>query len=129
VDPRDRDLKIDKIRRNFISPEETKFRISQVVKTILENSSPVSIILFGSAARNELTAGSDVDVVVVVETPEQIKPTLKILASKSGQLPFPVDFVVVDEVNYEKKSEVGGVFFDARHEGIMLFPFASDKGN
>ncbi len=117
-------LKIDKIRKNFISIEETKLRVRQVFETILENCNPVSIVLFGSAARNELTPSSDIDVVVVVETSTQIKPTLKVLASKSGELGFPVDFLVIDKKNYDKKSEIGGVFFDARHEGIILFPYS-----
>jgi predicted nucleotidyltransferase len=119
-------MKVDKIRKNFLSAEETGLRVGQVLKLILENSSPVSIILFGSAARNELTSSSDIDVVVIVGTVGQIKPTLKILTSKSGQLGFPVDFLVTNQSDYDKKSEIGGVFFDAKREGVILFPVSSD---
>ncbi|NBX16368.1 MAG: nucleotidyltransferase domain-containing protein [Proteobacteria bacterium] len=115
-------MKIDKIRKNFLSVEETGLRVGQVLKLILENSSPVSIVLFGSAARNELTSSSDIDVVVIVGTVGQIKPTLKILTSKSGHLGFPVDFLVTSQSDYDKKSEIGGVFFDAKREGVILFP-------
>ncbi len=119
-------MKIDKIRKNYLSAEETGLRVGQVLKLILENSNPVSIVLFGSAARNELTSSSDIDVVVIVGTVGQIKPTLKILTSKSGQLGFPVDFLVTSQSDYDKKSEIGGVFFDAKREGVILFPVSSD---
>lgn len=117
-------MNIDKIRKNFLSQQETDDRVQLVLKSILSVCQPVSVILFGSAARYELTTSSDIDVVVVFPSLLELKNAQKQLYARSGELAFPVDFILVDAQNYNQKSQIGGVLFDARHEGRIIFGVA-----
>jgi predicted nucleotidyltransferase len=114
-------MNIDKIRKNYLSQEDTNARVQQVLRLVLECCQPMQVVLFGSAARGELTASSDIDMVVVVEDACFVKALQKQLCANSGGLLFPVDFLVTDRETYQKKSQIGGVYFDAAHEGIILF--------
>jgi hypothetical protein len=60
-------------------------------------------------------------IVVIIERLEEIRTVQKNLCIKGGSLAFPIDFLVIDESTYSKKSEIGGVYFDAKHEGRVLF--------
>lgn len=48
-----------------LSAEETERIIADKLRLILEASSPSAIILFGSAARGEMTEASDLDLALV----------------------------------------------------------------
>jgi predicted nucleotidyltransferase len=114
-------MNIDKIRKNFLSQQETDHRAKQLLDAVLAVCRPVSVILFGSAARYELTPSSDLDVVVVFSSKPDLKSAQKQLYAQSGTLPFAVDFLLVDSETYDKKSLVGGALFDARAEGRVLW--------
>jgi predicted nucleotidyltransferase len=114
-------MNINKIRKNYLSHQETDTRSQQLLDIILAVCRPVSVILFGSAGRYELTPSSDLDVVVVFSTVSDLKAAQKPLYAQSGALPFPVDFLLVDKDTYERKSLVGGALFDARSEGRVLW--------
>lgn len=118
---RDREMNIDKIRKNFLSKQETDERTNLLLQMILSVCSPHQIIVFGSAARYELTTASDVDVVVVFSNLDDLKSAKKTLHASSGELKFPVDFILVDQQTYDVKSLIGGALFDARVEGRVLF--------
>lgn len=114
-------MNIEKIRRQFLSRVETDERTSSVLKMILAVCSPRLVIIFGSAAKYELTTASDVDVVVVFSNVDDLKVAKKTLFAKSGELNFPIDFLLVDRQAYDTKSLIGGALFDARHEGRVIF--------
>jgi predicted nucleotidyltransferase len=114
-------MNIDKIRKQFLSKQETDERATLLLQMILGVCSPHRVIVFGSAARYELTTASDVDVVVVFSNLDELKFAKKTLHAMSGQLNFPVDFLLVDQLTYEVKSLIGGALFDARVEGRVLF--------
>lgn len=114
-------MNIDKIRKQFLSKQETDERASLLLQLILGVCSPHRVIVFGSAARYELTSASDVDVVVVFSNLDELKAARKTLHAMSGALNFPVDFLLVDRLTYEVKSLIGGALFDARVEGRVLF--------
>jgi len=114
-------INIDKIRKTFVSHEETDARVDSVLRLILSLCQPNQVILFGSASRYELTSSSDVDVLVVFSNVNDLKNAKKPLHAKCGELEFPVDFLLVDQQTYDKKSLIGGALFDARHEGRVLY--------
>ncbi len=114
-------MNIDKIRKNFLSKQETDTRAKLLLDIIASVCKPISVILFGSAARYELTTASDMDVVVVFSNVSDLKSAQKQLYAQSGQLPFAVEFLLVDKETYERKSLVGGALFDARTEGRVLW--------
>ncbi|MEI8027979.1 MAG: nucleotidyltransferase domain-containing protein [Pseudomonadota bacterium] len=114
-------MNIEKIQKKYLSKVETDQRTDAVLSMILSLCRPSLVIVFGSAARYELTTASDVDVVIVFPNVEDLKSAKKNLYARSGELTFPLDFILVDQQTYDSKSLIGGVLFDARHEGRVLF--------
>lgn len=115
-------MNLDKIKKNYLGPEETQERVKRALSLVLICCKPQNVILFGSAARGELTASSDIDMVVVLKECLDLKSLFKILSAKKAELPFDVDFFLVDENTFAEKSQIGGVFFDAFWEGKVLYP-------
>ena len=92
-------------------------------KTIISLSNPAEIReirLFGSAARQEMTTASDLDVVVIVESPSEVKGAQKALNQLSRLLDWPVDCLVVSRELFEARARVGGVYAIAKEEGVAL---------
>jgi predicted nucleotidyltransferase len=89
-------------------------------QTILNLTNPSQILLFGSAARREMTTASDLDVVVIVETPNEVKVTQKALNHLSRLLDWPVDCLVVHREMFDQRAAIGGVFAVAQDEGVTL---------
>ncbi len=94
--------------------------IHRAHQEIRARSNPLKVILFGSAGRGEMTDASDLDFVVVVRTPQEVKQTQRDLNQLSRILDWPVDCLVVSEVECSAKSQIGGVYFIAADEGILL---------
>lgn len=95
--------------------------VEKVKQEMLRLFKPVEIILFGSAAEGTMTARSDLDFVVVVEAVEQIRTVNKLYAQISSIVKWPLDILVVDKSSFTKKSQVGGVFFIARRQGVSVY--------
>lgn len=114
-------VNIDKIRKKFLAPQQTDEMVAQLLEAILTACEPETVILFGSASRYQLTRSSDLDVVVIFSKEINLKLARKSLFEKSGQLPFPVDFIVIDKDTFDKKSAIGGALFDARTEGRVIY--------
>ncbi len=103
-----------------LSKEFTDNLLIKLIDAINSRDIKANIILFGSAARNEMTAFSDIDLIFVVATIDDIKPTRKALSKLSIQIDWPIDLLIIDKNNFEIKSAIGGVYFDAVHEGRNL---------
>ncbi|MBF0366800.1 MAG: nucleotidyltransferase domain-containing protein [Oligoflexia bacterium] len=95
--------------------------------TQFSNNNLAQVILFGSAARNEATIYSDLDVVIVVDKQEHIRPAMRMLGGISGEINWPLDLLVVDLEQFDRKKVIGGVFHDANTHGIVLFDRAATK--
>lgn len=89
-------------------------------QTILNLANPAGILLFGSAARREMTSSSDLDVVVIVDTIGEVKPTQKALNHLSRLIDWPVDCLVVHREMFDQRASIGGVFAVANEEGETL---------
>ncbi|MBF0207180.1 MAG: nucleotidyltransferase domain-containing protein [Oligoflexia bacterium] len=120
----------------LISPEILQLLINKLLTAILERTSSQTgpsqtgpmeknvlsqVILFGSAARNQATIYSDIDLLIVVNSVSDVRPTMRKFAGLSGELNWALDLIVVDREQFERKREIGGVFFDAWNQGIVLF--------
>lgn len=66
---------IDSVREErynkTVTHQELKQEIRQLAEVIAKNYQPEQIVLFGSAAKNAFKDGSDVDLMVVKETPKK----------------------------------------------------------
>lgn len=95
--------------------------IARLTDTLLKIAKPSKVLLFGSAARREMTSASDLDIIVIVESSGEVKPTQKALSQLSRLLEWPVDVLVIDREQFKRRSALGGVYAVANDEGIVLF--------
>lgn len=77
-----------------------------------------------------MTDASDIDVAVVVLTPEEVRPTRKRCALLSRDLQWPIDLLVFDLAEFTKKSQMGGVAMiiaDKLRNSLNLHPQEGTK--
>lgn len=95
-------------------------RIVARVSTLAPES---RVIAFGSLARNELTAESDLDLAVIVTNSVQIEELRRQI--RTGFVvshPWPVDLLIFNEDRYKARSTFGGICFDIAVDGVELYP-------
>lgn len=101
--------------------------IRAIVKHIAEKFDPEEIILFGSHAYGKPTAWSDVDLLVVMDTPEgeEFEKSLEIRRSLPS-LTFGLDVVVRSRRVIEKRKKLGDWFLvDITEKGKVLYERAN----
>lgn len=91
----------------------------QVANALIDRSARA--YLFGSYARSEATSKSDVDLMVVLASPDA--DWFNETAVIRGRLDFgrPIDLIVVDEATYEKwKKEEGSIQYEVEKTGVQI---------
>ena len=97
--------------------------IRAIAKHIAEKFNPEEIILFGSHAYGKPTAWSDVDLLVVMDTPkgEEFEKSLEIRKT-IPELTFGLDVVVRSRKAIERRKKLGDWFLvDATEKGKTLY--------
>ncbi|HLA87014.1 MAG TPA: nucleotidyltransferase domain-containing protein [Anaerolineales bacterium] len=96
--------------------------IRAIAKHIVEKYNPEQIILFGSHAYGKPTSWSDVDLLVVMETPKgELETSLEIRKSLP-LLTFGLDIVVRSRKVIEKRKKLGDWFLiDVTEKGKVLY--------
>jgi predicted nucleotidyltransferase len=96
--------------------------LARVVRRIVETVQPQQIVLFGSAARGEMSADSDVDLLVVVRDGVHPRRTAQLLYRRGLDAPFPVDLVVATTGMLDRYRESPGmVYREALRDGRLLY--------
>jgi predicted nucleotidyltransferase len=78
------------------------------------------IVLFGSVARGEDGADSDIDLLVVLPTVRRRHDAAVAVLRELRDLPVPVDVAVVDPAGLQRESRVPGLVRAALREGREL---------
>ena len=96
--------------------------IESVTEQIVEKYNPEKIILFGSAVRGELSADSDVDILIIKkDTPLYGADRIRQL-SRLIERNIPIDFLVYRPEEFEKRIDMGDPFLKAIvREGKVLY--------
>ncbi|MEI6359058.1 MAG: nucleotidyltransferase domain-containing protein [Synechococcus sp. ELA619] len=99
----------------------TTEKVNDVVNRLVAAASPLRLIAFGSAARGELVAANDLDLLVVEpELTSRYSEMVRLQKALRGVL-MSVDLVVTSEARYDERSRIPGtVEFTACHEGLVL---------
>ena len=85
--------------------------IDQLVKSVVEAVQPLKIILFGSAARDNTTADSDVDLLVVMPEGIHRRETARYLYKHLGETGIPVDILVATPDDLKRhKNNIGLIY-------------------
>lgn len=94
--------------------------IQKVVQQIVARFGPEKVILFGSYAQGKPTRDSDVDLLVVMETDEQVIHAAARISAAIDH-PFPLDIFVVKPSELEASFARKGVFAtEVMAKGIVL---------
>jgi predicted nucleotidyltransferase len=97
--------------------------IQAIAKHIAEQFDPEQILLFGSHAYGKPTAWSDVDLLVIMDTPQgkEFEKSLEIRKSLPS-LSFGLDIVVRSRNVIERRKQMGDWFLvDATEKGRVLY--------
>lgn len=99
--------------------------ISKLVEHIVKLVHPIRIILFGSAARGEMTAHSDLDLLVVVPEGTHRRHTAQTIHRSLIQFSQPVDVVVATEADLLRhRDNFSLVYYSALREGKEVYASA-----
>lgn len=94
----------------------------EIVARIVDAIHPIKIILFGSYAYGNPTTDSDVDLVVVTETPLPKRKTSVAIWNLLGNIPLPKDIIVTSRSEFEFYSqEAGSVLRTANEKGVVIY--------
>lgn len=99
--------------------------VQKIVRRILSVAAPDKIILFGSAARGEMTRDSDIDLLIVeADTSRQREEYVRIMkALWDIRYPFDVLFITTQWFE-ESKDIVGGIAYPANKYGKVIYDAA-----
>ncbi len=96
--------------------------IRAIAKHIAEKFDPERIILFGSHAYGKPTAWSDVDLLVVMDTPKGEMDAILKVGDSLPDLPFRVDIVVRSRDVLERRKKLGDWFLrEITKKGKVLY--------
>jgi predicted nucleotidyltransferase len=94
----------------------------EIVTRIVDAIHPIKIILFGSYAYGNPTTDSDVDLVVVTETPLPKRKTSVVIWNLLENRPLPKDIIVASRSEFEFYSqEAGSVLRTANEKGVVIY--------
>jgi predicted nucleotidyltransferase len=99
----------------------TRRDITDVVAQIVEHFHPQQVVLFGSYAYGTPTPDSDVDLLVVMETPlRHVEQAVEI--RKAVDFPFPVDVLVRTPQHIAERVTIGDTFLrEILTKGVILY--------
>ena len=100
-------------------PEET---IQEAVRRLVEAAKPRKVILFGSYARGDARARSDLDFMVVEREVKDTHREMVRLDDALRSLRIPVDVLVVSEAAFDYWSDTTNtVMYEAKHKGKVCY--------
>ncbi len=99
--------------------------VSEIVKRILGIAEPQRIILFGSAATEDMSKDSDIDLLILESAPADTrKESIRIRQAVRG-LGYPFDIIVMATERFEEsKNVVGGIAYPANKYGKVIYEAA-----
>ncbi|HUV63256.1 MAG TPA: nucleotidyltransferase domain-containing protein [Sedimentisphaerales bacterium] len=96
--------------------------IQQMVERIVNQFHPEKIILFGSHARGDGTADSDVDLLVVMKVNGSKRQQATAIDLSLQGIPLPADIIVATPPEVEAyRDTIGSIIREAAHEGKILY--------
>ena len=108
---------IVKTKKRILSDEI----LQEIVRRIVEVADPEKIILFGSAAREEMGPDSDLDFLVIKSCKNRRKTARKIRRRLIG-IGIPKDIIVATPEDIERyKDTIGLIYRPALKEGKVLY--------
>jgi len=97
----------------------------EIVRRVLSVAAADRIIMFGSAATGEMTADSDIDLLVVEPSVSNARTDSVRIGDALRGLGFPFDVIVMGRDRFEEtKHVIGGIAYPASRQGKVLYEAA-----
>ena len=96
--------------------------VQQLVDRVVETVHPLRVILFGSAARDEASARSDIDLLVVMPNGTHRRQTSQTLYRRIRGIGVPFDVLVATPKDLEiHRDNVGLIYRKVLQEGVEVY--------
>jgi uncharacterized protein len=96
--------------------------IDDLVQAIVSQFSPDRVILFGSRAYGTPQPWSDVDLLVVMDTPQGAGPAMQAVRNSLPRRPFSVDIVVRSQAEIDRRIALDDWFLEEiTRKGQVLY--------
>ena len=103
-------------------PSLSKALLDEIIRRVVEVAQPEQIILFGSAARGDMTDDSDADLLVVVDQVDHSRRLEGEIYMNLIGVRVPVDVIVVTRDDVQRyKDKVGTIIRPALREGVVVY--------
>lgn len=104
-----------------IDQEEMLAKTRRFILELRKRCNPLQVYLFGSLSTKNFKLGSDIDLLLIFKTAENIRESRKSLTGMSRLISgIPTDLLFMTEEDFETKKDSGGIPFIAFREGILL---------
>ncbi|MFA6186572.1 MAG: nucleotidyltransferase domain-containing protein [Phycisphaerae bacterium] len=101
---------------------QNKLQIKRMVELVVSRFSPDKIILFGSHARGNARADSDIDLLIVMPVKGSIRRKTVEIGVALHDIAVAKDLIVVRPQDFEwRKDIVGTIEWPAAREGKLLY--------
>ena len=101
-------------------------QISEMVRRMVERTSPARVILYGSYAREEADPDSDIDLLVLFEARDNRREIVTALYESIRDISVPKDILIATTAEYERfRSVVNTTFYDIGEDGKVLYERAA----
>jgi predicted nucleotidyltransferase len=104
-----------------VSAEVCQNVLARKKNWILTLCSPARVIVFGSAARNELTDHSDIDLALLFENSEDLNAAREVVFYRDPDDEWAQDLLLYLESDFERRKHLGGVCQLIFEEGICIY--------
>ena len=99
--------------------------LGEIIRRVLGVCRPERIILFGSAAKGNMTRDSDIDLLVVETLPGNTRQESIRIRSALRGMGYPFDVIVMSAERFEEtKQIVGGIAYPAHKYGRVIYEAA-----
>ena len=114
-------MSLKHLTKKALDPLVSEKLILSLCDYIIATCTPHRIILFGSAARQEMTDMSDLDVIVLLANQADLKLARSNYFGQRLPIDWPVDILFMTTADYMSRATIGGVCFIAETEGRVLY--------
>jgi predicted nucleotidyltransferase len=109
-----------------LSLEETQALVQKKINWILEAAPFFECYVFGSASKGEMTNASDVDLLLVYPSAEEVQNARRQIFQKRPKDDWPHDLIFVTKEEFcRKRNKVGSICHEVSSHGIL---FAFETG-
>ena len=99
--------------------------IEEIIRRILSVTRPDRIILFGSAATGEMTRESDIDLLILEASPNNMREERARIRRTLRELDYAFDILMMSTERFEEsKNVIGGLAYPVNKYGKVIYEAA-----